>query len=408
MGDGDKRWRGSDRNLLSSVEIRSAGPGLHRDGGGLFLQVDDNGRRWLLRSQHRGRRRDFGLGSAFDVKLAEARKRAEALKRDIANGIDPVAVKAEAKRKSNVPTFEAAAKEVHKQRQESWSNGKHVDQWINTLIAYAFPTIGARPVDQVTSGDIVKVLTPIWHTKRETASRVRQRIATVMDWAKVAGHRSGDNPCALIEEALGRQKETVEHHSALPFQQVGAFLRALRNGPSEDVTKLAFELLILTAVRTTEIRGAVWDEFDLRNNLWTIPAERMKARKPHVVPLTSRAVEILEAAAKLNPNAGFVFRDPLRGDKLSENRFLNARDAIGFRDACTPHGFRSSFRDWGSETTNFPSEVIEMALAHAIKSKVEAAYRRGDLLEKRRQLMAAWAQYVWSDTSAARVPAMAK
>lgn len=390
----ERNWRASDRNILTALQIKTAAPGRHRDGGGLFLEVDDQGKRWVLRIQVAGRRREYGLGSAFKVPLANARAARDDYLHKLLRGDDPTQDKREPERVV-VPSFKQAALEVYKLRQASWSNGKHQAQWISSLSTFAFPTIGEKAIDQVNSADVLKILSPIWHTKRETAKRVKQRMGTVLDWAKASRFRSGDNPCDLLSEALGRQRGQSSHFEALPFDQVSKFLLDLRAGLAAPVTKLGFEFLILTAARTKEVRFMSWDELDLDAMLWVVPSERMKAKRPHTVPLSARAVEILRGiAGHGQPREGPVFLDPYTGRALSENRFLNARDYIGYTTRCTPHGFRSSFRDWAAETTHFPSDVVEMALAHAIKSKTEAAYRRGELLTKRRELMEAWATYV--------------
>lgn len=383
-------------NRLSMLEVKAAKQaGWYGDGGGLYLEVDGHGRRWVLRLSIAGRRRDFGLGSLHKVTLSQARERAAEYRAKAYQGIDPVASKPKMRKVPAVPTFEQAANEVHRARAKGWSNGKHVDQWINTLRDHAFPTIGSRPVNAVGTPEILKVLTPIWIAKPETARRVRQRLKTVLEWARAAGHRSGDNPVDLIGEALPRNSaKRIEHHPALPFGEVAAFVRELRAGQSEEVTKRAFEFLILTAARTIEVRRARWREIDWDNKLWKRPAESMKARREHAVPLSPRTMEILADARRANggDEDGLIFNEGRR--PLSESRFLNARAALGYRDRCSPHGFRSSFRDWAAETTQFPNEVVEMALAHTIKSKAEAAYRRGDLLAKRRLLMDAWAEFV--------------
>jgi integrase len=390
---------------LSPLTVtNTAVPGWHADGGGLYLEIDKNGRkRWAMRLMVNGRRRDFGLGPLHKVSLATARESAADYRAKAYLGIDPTQEKRRKRREQRavpVPTFEEAAKEVHKQRRGAWSNGKHVDQWINTLTAYAFPIIGPKAVNEIGTPDVLDVLTPIWTEKPETARRVKQRLATVLDWAKVAGHRSGDNPVELIGDALPRHKKEQQHHAALPYSQVSEFIAKLRTGSAEPITKLAFEFLILTAARTTEVRHARRDEIDLTARTWTIPGSdedtgrRMKAGREHVVPLSDRCIEILAAASTLLAKNALIFPDARPGRAMSENRFLVARDALGYsNDKCTPHGFRSSFRDWAAEETNFPSEVVEMALAHAIKSKTEAAYRRGHLLAKRAELMQAWADY---------------
>jgi integrase len=247
---------------------------------------------------------------------------------------------------------------------------------------------------------VLKVLSPIWTEKPETARRVRQRIGLVLDWARAAGHRSGDNPVQLLGDALPKHKAKDEHHAALPYVQVPAFIARLRAGPAAPISKLAFEFVILTAARSKEVRGARWHEIDLEAATWTIPGDdgngrRMKAGREHVVPLAPRALQILVEARKSETANDLIFPDQSTGRMMSENRFLVVRDGLGYsKDQCTPHGFRSSFRDWAAEETSFPSEVAEMALAHTIKSKVEAAYRRGQLLAKRRELMEAWAAYV--------------
>ena len=379
-------------NRLSVAAIKHlATPGWHGDGGGLYLEIDANGRkRWALRLTVNGKRRDFGLGPLHKVSLSDAREVAAIYRAKAYRGIDPVADKKKRFAMPGMPTFKDAAEQVH----------KHVDQWINTLRDYAFPIIGDMPVSDIATPDILKVLTPIWHVKPPTARNVRQRISTVLEWARAAGFRSGDNPVALIREALPRQKKTERHHAALPYPEVSAFIEKLRGGKAALITKLAFEFLILTAVRTTEARKARWDEVDWQAKTWTIPGNdaatgrRMKTEREHVVPLSIRCLQILEQARGLSKDHALIFPDSDSGRVMPENRFLVARDALGYRkDRCTPHGFRSSFRDWAAEETNISSEVVEMALAHAIPNKIEAAYRRGQLLSKRFALMEAWAAF---------------
>ena len=386
---------------LSAIAVKNLiRPGWHADGGGLFLEIDPSGaKRWAMRLTVGGKRRDFGLGPLHKVSLQRAREVAAEYRAKAYRGVDPVADKKSANVAPEGPTFEKAADEVHHQRKTMWSNGKHVTQWINTLRDYAFPVIGTKPVGEVSAPDLLNVLSPIWTTKPETARRVRQRIGVVLDWARAAGFRHGDNPMTIVDEALPKQKRKERHHAALPYERVCEFIAELRAGASEPVTKLAFEFLILTAARSMEVRKALWTEIDANEKLWTIPGEdaetgrRMKSGREHVVPLSNRCIEILLEARKLS-HGDLIFPDSGTGAALSENRFLNARDAIGYtKEECSPHGFRSSFRDWAAEETAFPSEVVEMALAHTIKSKVEAAYRRGQLLAKRRELMDAWARY---------------
>ncbi|HZV21252.1 MAG TPA: integrase arm-type DNA-binding domain-containing protein [Hyphomicrobiales bacterium] len=397
-----RKTQGHGLYRLSATAINHLkNPGWHADGGGLYLEVDQNGgKRWAMRLTVNGKRRDFGLGPLHKVTLAQARETAAEYRNKAYRGIDPIAHKRKSAAAPGVPTFREAAKQVHQQRAGGWSNGKHVNQWLNSLRDYAFPIIGDISVAAVSTADVLKVLSPIWNTKQETARRVRQRIATVLEWARAAGFRSGDNPVDLLGEALPRQKKSGRHHAALPYDEVADFIAKLRAGGAAPITKLAFEFLILTATRTTETRKARWSEVDFKAKTWTIPGNneetgrRMKKERDHIVPLSSRCLTILASAKSFSAEHDLIFPDNETGQVMSENRFLNARDALGFRkERCTPHGFRSSFRDWAAEETHFPNEVAEMALAHAIPDKTEAAYRRGKLLAKRFALMEAWAQF---------------
>jgi integrase len=396
-----RRLRRSAQGLfrLSVLAVNSiTKSGWHADGGGLYLEVDRSGRkRWAMRLTVNGKRCDFGLGPIHKVSIQQARERAAEYREKAYAGIYPISRTPSSETGAIGLTFEQAADEVHRIRKSQWSNGKHVDQWINTLSDHAFPHIGSKSVGSVSTADILKVLSPIWTSKPETSRRVRQRLRSVLDWARAAGHRSGDNPVDLIGDALPRQRAKPVHHEALPYGEVATFIAKVRESSVEPVTKDAFEFLILTAARTKEVRLATWSEIDLSVAVWTVPAERMKARREHLVPLSPRVVAILRSCRPTTANpAALIFADVHSAGGLSENRFLNARDALGFRDRCTPHGFRSSFRDWAAEETSFPAEVAEMALAHTIANKVEAAYRRGDLLAKRRELMDAWAKFVAS------------
>ena len=391
------RPRGIHRLTATGVKSIKR-PGWHGDGAGLYLEVDPGGaKRWALRLTVNGTRRDFGLGSTETVTLQGARERAADFREKARDGLVPGAYKGRATETPTGPavTFKDACDEVHQIRKGQWRNGKHVNQWINSLRDYAFPIVGDKPIGAVTTADVLSVLTKIWTSKPETARRVRQRMRTVLDWARAAGLRSGDNPVDLIGEALPRHRRKVEHHPALPYGEVAAFLQRLRCGDSANITKLAFEFLILTAARTIEVRFACWHEIDFDAKLWTLSPDRMKAEREHVVPLSERAIEILRQVhgPEYGP-ADRIFPDEATGKTMSENRFLNARDGIGYGERCTPHGFRSSFRDWAAEETMFAPEVAEMALAHAIEDKTEAAYRRGELLAKRRVLMSAWASYI--------------
>ena len=369
-------------------------PGRYADGNGLYLLVEPSGaKRWVLRTVVHGRRRDMGLGGAQLVSLAEARDKAAEYRKQARAGGDPLAIRRKAAQ--TIPTFEAAAQAVHAEHAKAWKNPKHAAQWINTLRDYAFPVLGLRRVDQIDTPDILCVLSPLWLTKPETARRVKQRLKTVFDWARAAGFCSGENPVDTVRKGLPKQPERSGHHAALPYSEIPGFVQVLRaSGAIGEIGRLAFEFLILTATRTSETLGAKRTEIDLGQKVWTIPAERMKAGREHRVPLSPRAVKILERALELSADSHFVFASSRPDRPLSNMVFLMALRRMG--RATTAHGFRSAFRDWAAERTNFPREVAEMALAHVIKNKAEAAYRRGDLLEKRRALMHAWSAYVAS------------
>lgn len=381
-----------DKKLTALKVNQATKPGRYADGNGLYLVVEPSGaKRWLLRIVVNGRRRDMGLGSTRLVPLAEARELALANRKLAREGGDPIATRA-AQRKL-VPTFKEAAEKVHAEHKAGWKNEKHAQQWLNTLTEYAFPTIGELRVNAIAAPDILKVLTPIWLAKAETARRVRQRIGTVLDWAKTAGYRSGDNPVLGIQKGLPKQGRNDDHHAALPFAQVPGFLKALK-ADTPTTAKLALEFLILTATRTSEVLLATWDEIDFGETLWTIPAARMKAKRIHRVPLSPRALEILDAMKATTGGEDYIFPGAKPGKPLSNMAFLQIlrRRKLDI----TAHGFRSSFRDWAAETTSFAREVAEMALAHTVANKVEAAYRRGDLLDKRRELMQAWDSFLGS------------
>lgn len=384
------RGRHPDKALTATAVRQIKQPGRYSDGNGLYLVVDRSGaRRWLLRTVVLGRRRDIGLGSARLVPLAEAREAAARMRRLARDGGDPLAERRRAR--MVVPTFKEAAEKVHAEAAHSWKNHKHAAQWLTTLQTYAFPSFGNRPVDQIVTADVLKVLSAIWLAKPETARRLRQRVRTVLDWSRVAYGLSGANPVDGVEKALPKQPERGEHFAALPYGDVPAFLTRLRQRPGSEVSILALEFLILTACRTNEVLLADWSEFDLAERSWTIPASRMKAGEAHVVPLPPLALQLLAKAKAAGTGQGLVFPSA-KGDKpLSNMVFLMLLRRLKLD--VTAHGFRSSFRDWAAEETAFPNFVVEKALAHTIDNKVEAAYRRGDLLKKRRELMQAWADY---------------
>ena len=389
------RGRHPDK-ALSAAFVRTAAPGRYCDGQGLYLFVQPSGTRsWVQRLAIRGRRAEIGLGSTALVPLAEARAKALANRKIAREGGDPLAEK---RRAATTPTFSAAAATVLEQKQAGWSNSRHESTWIRSLETYAFPRIGGRLVSEVTSAEVLEVLTPIWHEKVQTARRVRQRVRAVLEWA-VAMELRPDNPCDRIGPVLGPQRAPVQHMRALPHQDVPAAVVAVQTSGAAPVVKLAFEFLVLTAARWGEVRGAEWTEIDSTDRVWTIPAMRMKAQRAHRVPLCRRAIEILDAARTLGDRTGphrptispLVFPNgdgtPLPEKKL--RRLLQDRSI-----AAVPHGFRSTFRDWAAEETNHPREVVEAALAHMVQNKVEAAYARSDLFERRRRLMDEWAAYV--------------
>lgn len=375
---------------LTALKIRSlAEPGRHADGDGLFLDVTGRGSgRWVLRVQSNGRRREIGLGSLKNVSLADARDAAFVMRKKIAQGIDPVA---ERKRdRQAVPTFRKAAELVHEEHEKAWKNGKHQNQWIATLQTYAFPKMGELLVNEIEGPLIRDVLAPIWLAKPETARRVRQRIGTVLDWSYAKGFRATEAPMRSLSKGLPRQPKKDNHFAALPYAQIPDFLDELAG--RESVGRVALEALILTAARSGEIRGATWSELDLEAALWTVPATRMKMGRVHVVPLAPAAVAVFERAKKFKAGASdLVFPGQNVKKPLSDMTLLKILRDMNL--SVTVHGFRSAFRDWVAEQTEFPGEVAEAALAHTIPNKVEAAYRRTDFLNKRRLLMQRWAAF---------------
>jgi integrase len=383
-------------NRLSARKVETETRiGRHADGGGLYLSISANGgKRWVFLFKRYGRTREMGLGSVTSVKLARARDLASDARQIVARGGDPILERPNPE--AGLP-FEECATRYIAANKPGWKNAKHADQWTNTLKKYAYPVIGRLPAGEVTTDHVIKILTPIWSTKSETASRVRSRIELVLDWAKVHGHRQGENPARWrghLDQILPKRSKVrrVVHHPALPFAELPAFMEALRS--RRGISARALEFTILTAARTSETIGATGAEMNTGTAIWTVPPDRMKAGREHRVPLASRAVAILTDLAKVaKPEpGGWVFPGDSEDGSLSNNAMLALLDRMKFSHV-TVHGFRSSFRDWASETTAFPHEVVEMALAHTIENKAEAAYRRGDLFEKRRQLMTAWAEF---------------
>jgi integrase len=399
-------------NKLSALRAsKETKQGRYSDGGGLYLQVTASGTRsWLFRFQRDGEERQMGLGPARDVNLAEAREKAAACRKLLLADIDPIesrrVERMQAKiRASRGAPFRECAERYIAARESGWENAVHRRQWRSTLATYVYPVIGDLPVDAIDTALVIKILEPLWSKKPETASRLRGRIEVILDAATVRGMREGENPARWrghLDKLLpARSKaKTVRHHAALPYAELPAFMGELRQ--REGCSAVALELLILTALRTGEVIGGRRSELDLAGKVWTIPAARMKRRREHRVPLSRRALEMLAA---LPQDGQFIFAGAGAGLPLSNMALLETLRRMG-RDHLTVHGFRSTFRDWAAECTAYPNHVVEMALAHAIGDKVEAAYRRGDLFEKRRRLMEEWARYCVSKrvTSASIVP----
>jgi integrase len=405
---------------LSAMEVAKAkGPAVLHDGGGLYLRVSETGTKsWVFRFQLDGKRRDMGLGPFPEISLAEAREKALAHRKQRHDGIDPLAAKAaqrQAQRLSAAKgrTFREAADEFIGRNEAGWRNAKHRQQWRNTLATYVYPVLGELLVAAIDTELVVQVLDPIWAEKPETASRVRGRIEAVLDAATVRGFRQGPNPAqwkgnlAHLLPARARVRKAA-HHAALPFDEMPAFLAALQ--ARSGMAARALEFAIFTAGRTAEVLGATWGEVDLDARVWTVPAKRMKSSREHRVPLSGPALALLE---KLRPfalirnggpdPAAPVFPGPRRALQMSNMTMLMLLRRMK-RDDLTAHGFRSTFSDWAAERTAYPREVVEMALAHAVDNKVEAAYRRGDLFEKRCKLMEAWAGFCATPTTGSVTP----
>ena len=374
---------------LSAAFVRTAPPGRHADGNGLYLYVQPTGTRsWIQRLVIRGRKRELGLGSVALVSLAEAREQALANRKLARSGGDPLDEK---RRSVGIPTFAEAARRVVEQKRAGWRSRAQGRDWMLTFERYAFPRVGKLPVSEVTSADMLEILAPIWHEKAATARKLRQRLHAVLEWAVAMEFRI-DNPCDRIGPVLGPQHNVVQHMRALPHREVAAAIRTARASTVPLAVRLAFEFLVLTAARWGEVRWAEWTEIDQENGVWTVPARRMKSNREHRVPLCGRAVEILDEARSLvEGTSPFLFPNRV-GKQLEEKQLRRMFRKHGI--AAVPHGFRSSFRDWAAEETDHPREVIEAALAHVVQNRVEAAYRRTDLFERRRRLMGDWAAYL--------------
>lgn len=388
---------------LSAVKVRNAKAGMWCDGGGLYLQctpgTDGSLRKsWLFRFATKGRERQMGLGTLDTVSLAEAREKAAECRRLRAAGIDPIEHRNAAQMQAALDaakamTFDECRDAYIKAHAAGWRSAKHRQQWENTLKTYCTPVFGKVSVRDIDVGLVMKALEPIWSTKPETASRLRGRIEATLDWAKVRGLRSGENPARWrghLDHLLPATEKVhkVEHHAALPYAEVAAFMVELR--ARDGVAAQALEFAILTAARTKEVLGARWDEIDIENQLWTIPASRMKAGREHRVPLSNAAMAVVERMRSLRENE-YLFPGDRRAALSSMALLMTLRRMK--RQELTAHGFRSTFRTWAAERTNYPREVVETALAHVVGDKVEAAYQRGDLFEKRQRLMDAWAGF---------------
>lgn len=373
-------------------------PGYYGDGAGLWLQVSPSGSKsWIFRFTLTGKQREMGLGAVHTVNLTEARAKAKECRQLLLEGKDPLDARrsikqAEALERAKAMTFDQCAEAYIAAHRASWKNAKHADQWASTIATYASPIFGSLPVAEIDTGLVVKALGAIWESKTETATRLRGRIEKILDWATVSKYRQGENPARWrghLENLLANPNKIakVEHHAALPWREIGGFMVSLRE--QAGVAARALEFAILTAARSGEVRGATWAEIDLDAGLWIIPAERMKMGKEHRVPLVAAATSLLKGL----PREGeLVFPGAKENTALSDMSLTAVLRRMKRTDI-TVHGFRSTFRDWCAESTNFPREVCEHALAHSLPDKVEAAYRRGDLLDKRVQLMKAWADY---------------
>jgi integrase len=389
--------------LNALAVTRARVPGLYPDGAGLYLRVGRGGSKgWVLRFMLKGKAREMGLGGLTKVSLADARKKAGDARLLLSDGKDPLALRKEEQTRqaeaeklaaARAITFNDCAEAYVRAHEASWRNEKHRQQWRNTLATYVAPVFGSVPIQDVDVTLIMKVIEPIWSVKTETANRLRGRIEVVLDWARVRGHRSGENPARWrghLDQLLPARSKVrkVRHHAALPYDRLGGFMKELRE--LEGIGAAALEFLILTVGRTAEVIGVRWTEIDLANRVWVVPAVRMKNSREHRVPLSSAAIALLRRNQGASDD--YVFHGRSANTPLSNMALLMVLGRMGHSDI-TAHGFRSTFRDWAAECTNFPNEVVEMALAHAVGSKTETAYRRGDLFEKRGRLMGAWAEF---------------
>ena len=385
---------------MKSPGTRKPAAGRRHYGGGLYLQTGETGSAsWLLRYQLRGRERWMGLGPKSVFTARQARARAIAEKQKIYSGIDPLQAKREARARQELEaarsiTFTDAAQQYYRQHEAKWSNLKHRQAFTNTLQQYAYPVIGRLPVADITSEHVLRIIEPHWLDKNQTMSRVRGRIEAILDWAKVRKYRDGENPArwtGFLDQVLpsGRQVAKVEHHAALPYNDVPGFVAQLAT--RKGIGSKALEFIILTACRTSEVLKARWSEFDLEQKFWTIPAERMKARRAFRVPLTTAMIKLLKSLQR-EAGSDLVFIGSRKGAPIGKMALPSLVESMGYD--VTVHGMRASFRTWAAEQTAFPREIIEQCLAHATGTAVELSYQRSDVLEKRRQLMEQWSAFV--------------
>jgi integrase len=387
-------------NRLRPVDLPRLAPGFHHDGGGLYLDVRAGRggvtRAWVFRYTRQGKARTMGFGPLHTIRLADAREKAREARKLLLEGVDPIDAREAHRAAQRVSaattiTFRQAAEAYIDAHSAAWGRSKSERQWRQSLTDHVFPVLGSLPVAAIDTGLVMRVLEPIWKTKTETASRVRQRIESILGWATVSGYRHGDNPAQWrghLENLLPKKTKVrpVEHHARLPYAEIADFMAKLRQ--QEGVAPRALEFAILTASRAGEALGARWSEINLAERLWIVPGERMKSGREHRVPLSDAALAIL---GPQGAPAEFVFPGGKVGQPLTSMALLKVPARMGY--PVTVHGFRSTFRDWCAERTNFPSEMAEMALAHTVNDRVEAAYRRGDMFDRRREMMATWAQF---------------
>ena len=378
------------RNALIAAQVPNLPPGEHTDGAGLVLRVSDNGRRhWVLRTRFQGKAKNIGMGPYPGTSLKQARKDSEAARKMIADGHDPVSRRVEVKEANRVPLFIEASLRYIELNRPDWRNAKHAAQWRSTLENYAFPAIGDKPVDEITSSDVMELLEEIWHEKRETAGRVRQRMSAVFSYCMVRGWCTSDPASSSILRVLPKAKPAVTHHPALAYGDIPKVLRKVELSTAYPATKLAFRLLALTACRSGEVRGMTWDEVDWETATWTVPMQRTKTAREHRVPLSSAAMKVLEEAWGYSSGEqdALIFTAPRSGGQLSDMTLLAVLRRL--KVPAVPHGFRSSFRSWAAEQ-GADWATAEASLGHAIGNTVERSYQRSDLLEARRGLMELW------------------